>query len=292
MSGTSLHRFEALAQEDEVAAPLARLYAAALRSAADPAWESAVAIDFQVPPYGASRPPLLHERAIGVESARLTFVLEELARVVASQSVEGGQELWAAVTGGRLDAVALLAASIAHREVELERLAVQSGVPASLLTVVGQALALPVLVTCGRRARELVRQLEWRAGYCPVCGAWPALAELRGLERSRWLRCGRCASEWPYPHQECPFCGNADHHALRYLAEEGKQDTQRVEVCERCRGYLKTFSTITTWSLGDLLLQDLMTVELDLVALDREYQRPGPLGFPLDTRVVPRDREA
>lgn len=292
MSGTSLHRFEALAQEDEVAAPLARLYAAALRSAADPAWEGTVAIDLQAPPHDASRLPLLHERAIVIESARLAFLLEELARVVASQPIEGGHELWAAVAGGRLDAVGLLAASITHREVELERLAVQSGVPASQLTVVGQALALPVLGTCGRRARELVRQREWRAGYCPVCGSWPALAELRGLERSRWLRCGRCASEWPYPHQECPFCGNTDHHTLRYLAEEGKQDTQRVEVCERCRGYLKTFSTITAWSLGDLLLQDLMTVELDLVALDREYRRPGPLGFPLDARVVPRDREA
>lgn len=292
MSGTSLHRFEALAEEDAVSAPLARLYAAALRSAADPAWEVGVAIDFGALPYQTSRTPLLHERTIGVESARLAFVLEELARVIVSQSIEGGQELWAAVTGGRLDAVALLAASIAHREVELERLAVKASAPASLLTVVGQALALPVLGTCGRRARELVRQLEWRAGYCPVCGAWPALAELRGLERTRWLRCGRCASEWSYLHQECPFCGNADHHTLRYLAEEGKQDTQRVEVCERCRGYLKTFSTITAWSLGDLLLQDLMTVELDLVAIDREYRRPDPLGFRLDTRVVPRDREA
>ncbi|GBD16994.1 Protein FdhE [bacterium HR26] len=292
MSGTSLHRFEALAEEDAISAPLARLYAAALRSAADPAWEVGVAIDLEALPHGTSRAPLLHERAIGIESARLAFLLEELARVVAAQSIEGGQELWDAVTGGRLDAVALLAASIAHREIEFERLAVQASVPASLLTVVGQALALPVLGACWRRARDLVRQLEWRDGYCPVCGAWPALAELRGLERSRWLRCGRCASEWSYPHQKCPFCGNADHRTLRYLAEEGKQDTQRVEVCEACRGYLKTFSTITAWSLGDLLLQDLTTVELDLVALDREYRRPGPLGFRMDTRVVPRDREA
>ncbi len=292
MSGTTLQRFEALARDDAVSAPLARLYAAALRSAADPAWEVGVSIDFVALPHGTSRAPLLHERTIGVESARLAFLLDELARVVASHSIEGGQELRAAVTGGRLAAVALLAASIAHREVELERLAVQASVPSSLLTVAGQALALPVLGTCGRQARDLVRQLAWRAGYCPVCGAWPALAELRGLERSRWLRCGRCASEWSYPHQQCPFCDNADHRTLRYLAEEGKQDTQRVEVCERCRGYLKTFSTITAWSLGDLLLQDLMTVELDLVALDREYRRPGPLGFQLDTRVVPRDREA
>lgn len=185
MNRTSLQRFEALAEEDAVSAPLARLYAAALRSVADPAWEGAVAVEFAALPHGASQAPLLHECTIGVESARLAFLLEELTRVVAVQSIEGGPELWAAVTGGRLDAVALVGASIEHREVEIERLAVQASAPASLLTVVGQALSLPVLGTCGRRARELVRQLDWRAGYCPVCGAWPVLAELRGLERTR-----------------------------------------------------------------------------------------------------------
>jgi FdhE protein len=36
----------------------------------------------------------------------------------------------------------------------------------------------------------------------------------------------------------------------------------------------------------ELLLQDLETVELDLVALDRGYRRPEKSGFPLDALVV------
>jgi hypothetical protein len=42
----------------------------------------------------------------------------------------------------------------------------------------------------------------------------------------------------------------------------------------------------------ELLLSDLETVELDLVALDRGYHRPAERARPLETRVVARSSRA
>ena len=33
-------------------------------------------------------------------------------------------------------------------------------------------------------------------GYCPICGAWPLLGELRGVELSRFSRCAGCGAGW------------------------------------------------------------------------------------------------
>ena len=51
-------------------------------------------------------------------------------------------------------------------------------------------------------------------GYCPVCGAWPAFAEMRGIERSRYLRCGRCGGGWQAQCLSCSYCGMTDHEEL------------------------------------------------------------------------------
>ena len=32
----------------------------------------------------------------------------------------------------------------------------------------------------------------WQQGYCPICGGWPLLAELRGIELAQYLRCAAC----------------------------------------------------------------------------------------------------
>jgi FdhE protein len=58
-----------------------------------------------------------------------------------------------------------------------------------------------------------------------------------------------------------------------------------VETCSSCRGYLKSVATLQRIPPFELLLQDLETVELDLVALDRGYGRPEESGFPLEIRL-------
>ena len=56
-------------------------------------------------------------------------------------------------------------------------------------------LPVPFLQACNRRWASSISE-SWVEGYCPVCGSWPAFAEVRGIERSRYFRCGRCGGEW------------------------------------------------------------------------------------------------
>jgi FdhE protein len=86
----------------------------------------------------------------------------------------------------------------------------------------------------------------------------------------------------------CIYCSEREHERLGSLVLEDEGERLKVETCASCRGYLKSVATLQGIPAFELLLQDLETVELDLVALDRGYQRPQEIGFQLDARVVPR----
>jgi FdhE protein len=75
----------------------------------------------------------------------------------------------------------------------------------------------------------------------------------------------------------CSPCGEREHRKLGSLVPEAPGDRLQVDTCETCRGYLKSVATLLALEPFELLLQDLETVELDLVARKRGYRRPGPV---------------
>jgi FdhE protein len=80
---------------------------------------------------------------------------------------------------------------------------------------------------------------KWLFGHCPLCGASPALASLRGQGEKRALHCSLCETSWAYPRLRCPFCENLDLSDLSYFYAEG-EDGLRMDVCQRCGLRLKT----------------------------------------------------
>jgi FdhE protein len=121
-------------------------------------------------------------------------------------------------------------------------------------------------------AFDLWRDEErWLRNYCPTCGAAPAMAQLVGRDagRLRLLSCGCCRSRWRYRRTGCPFCERADDHRLAVLAVQG-EDGLRVDYCERCRGYLKTYDGEGSECV---LLADWTSLHLDLLARDRGLKR-------------------
>jgi FdhE protein len=125
---------------------------------------------------------------------------------------------------------------------------------------------------------------RWDRGYCPVCGAWPGLAELVGPERRRVLRCVRCAAGWSWALLLCPYCGNDDHRRLGMLLEE--RSPQRIDVCEVCHGYVKAITSYAAVSAARLVAEDVATADLDVVATGAGYRRPGDVD--VATAGVPR----
>lgn len=109
------------------------------------------------------------------------------------------------------------------------------------------------------------RQEEnWLRGYCPTCGAGPAMAQLVGIDpgRLRLLSCGCCTTRWRFQRTACPFCETGDGHKSAALAIEGEKSL-RIDYCEACRAYIKTY-------IGEgherLLLADWTSLHLDLIA--------------------------
>ena len=174
----------------------------------------------------------------------------------------------------------MLEAAIAQDAERIERAADAAGVDGGRLAVAAQLAATPILRACAAHLRERIPR-SWVKGYCPICGAWPATVELRGLERNRRLRCGRCASDWALPVLQCVFCNELRHDRLRSLLPEGDEQTRRIDACDSCKGYVKTFSTLQAMPPRTLATIDLATVELDIVAEERGYGRPSRLAFPV-----------
>jgi FdhE protein len=284
----TLARLDQLAQHDPTVAPLARLQAEALRASADAAWDEGV------PELTASRAedgvPLLHGQTLRVDLDRAQRLLVRLARLTGQ--TEAQRATARAVDAASFQHGALLQAIIVGDGETLERLAAECGAEPALLATLGQLAALPLLWACGRRAAPLVSESGWQHGYCPVCAAWPTLAELRGLERTRWLRCGRCGSGWSFHQATCPFCGVSDRRANGYLAPEQAREARRAMTCDACQRYLKTMTTFGAMPPAEIGLMDAQTIELDVAALEHGYGQPDGPGFPLSVSVELTERRS
>jgi FdhE protein len=112
---------------------------------------------------------------------------------------------------------------------------------------------------------------RWLRNYCPTCGEPPAMAQLVGKDpgRLRKLSCGRCKTRWRYRRTGCPFCDIQDEHRLAVVTVEGEGGL-RIDYCETCGGYLKTYDGEGSESV---LLADWTSLHLDLVARDRGLKR-------------------
>ncbi len=214
-------------------------------------------------------------------------------RLLALAARHGGPAATLAPAGrassSSLDACALLEAAIVADRARLDAIARASGADADALAAVAAVAAMPLLQACGRRWLSRVPG-AWDHGYCPICAAWPAFAEARGLERARRLRCARCGGDWWIEWLRCPHCGIRDHDRLGALVPEGLSERRKVETCGACRHYVKTLTTLTPTAPADVAVEDLATVELDVAALAHGYVAADGLGCAIAARVVPRRR--
>jgi FdhE protein len=153
------------------------------------------------------------------------------------------------------------------------------------VAVFGQLCALPLLLNAVQTLSPEASQ-TWQRGYCPVCGAWPALVEMRGIQRERRMRCGCCGSDWLLPVLRCAFCDEMNHQKLGLLLSEGNDQHIRVETCASCHGYLKSITTLGALPFTVLAMKDMSTVTFDLAARDRGYARPARPGWQLAVEVV------
>ena len=233
----------------------------------------------------AAGAPALHGATLGVEERRARAWIAALLDAAAAEARAEDGPL-AALDAARVDALALLAAGVTHDRDALGRLAAAAGVDADALGAVAQLAVVPLLAAARRRLAADV-SAGWMHGYCPVCGAWPTLAEMRGLERERRLRCGRCAADWRFPVLRCAFCDETEHERLAGLAPDGEGEIHRVDGCHTCGGYLKSVAALGALGEEQLAAEDIATLPLDLAAIERGFGRPEGAAHAAAVHVVP-----
>jgi len=156
----------------------------------------------------------------------------------------------------------------------LETIAKKSGQDKELLDWIGRELAKPFFQ---RYSRVISSEslAKWNRGRCPCCGGAARMARLEKETGRRYLWCDLCAVEWPFVRLQCPFCGNDDAEQLGNLEPEG-QETYRIAVCQKCKGYLRTVDErkLPEGVTANLPLEDIATLPLNFVAEREGYRLP------------------
>ena len=137
--------------------------------------------------------------------------------------------------------------------------------------LVGQTFA-PFLETYAERFREHIGNSARLGGCCPICGGEPLMGRLERESGKRVLGCYLCRTEWVFRRLECPFCGSSDQEKLRFFYDQ-ENPRYRVEVCDRCKTYLKTVDARERTKEIPLLVENLATLDLDLVAEQEGFRR-------------------
>lgn len=279
-----LRRLAQLGEQKPDLAELAATHAALLRAA----WHDVPALlPLALDPAHAALKlqagvPLLRGEALPLDATdlraryvRLCDALSGLAARDADPRRRSALGLREAVERGEFDVHALAIDVLAGDPGTVAVAAAQRDLDAELAATLLRWTLLPLLQQWTRETEPSQQATTWNRGYCPTCGAWPLLAEQRGIEQTRYLRCGLCASSWTINRVRCPFCDSRTPADLGYLYDETTEATQRVLTCERCHHYCKSVATLVPLSPPLLLVTDLATLHLDLIALDRAYMPPG-----------------
>ncbi|MBA4371803.1 MAG: hypothetical protein C0402_02950 [Thermodesulfovibrio sp.] len=223
--------------------------------------------------------PLLHDLSLEIDERevcslmmRLASALEETTGLNKIHAAEAGS-IRVALEGERLDVGSLLP-DIASGATEGIVSAAENLVldPDLLRSLLSDAME-PYLRQLCRQAAPLIEGVPWDSGQCPVCGAAATLAELQGNNQAKHLRCGTCGADWPFRRLQCLYCGNEDHNTLGLLYTEDQNERMKVEVCDRCHGYLKVITAFEATPVEMLPVEDLATLHLDYIAQDRGYSR-------------------
>ncbi|MEQ8173563.1 MAG: formate dehydrogenase accessory protein FdhE [Syntrophomonadaceae bacterium] len=114
-------------------------------------------------------------------------------------------------------------------------------------------------------------RFSWQfPNICPICGAKSSFSRLQPEDGQRLMFCDHCFAEWKVQYLACVYCGHDTPGEINYLKVDDDM-AYRVYVCEKCKGYLKTYDERSAGTPTDLFIANIETVYLDMLAQDRGY---------------------
>ena len=147
----------------------------------------------------------------------------------------------------------------------------------NFLDAVNETLTRKIFwATVDKLVPENLKRLErddWSENFCPICGRRPVMAQLKKFNegRARYLSCGGCGTLWHWRRTSCPYCGCDDLEKIHIFEFDGKL-TIRLDVCDECGAYLKTYGEEDA---ENIYLRDWATLHLDLLAEEKNLRKCG-----------------
>lgn len=130
-------------------------------------------------------------------------------------------------------------------------------------------LRKPFLIAKRRTKRQL-KHVD--PAKCPVCDQYISLTFI-DLANQRHMFCPLCGHKEEVMRVGCSYCLHKNPERITIMVDE---DGIRVELCELCRTYIKSFKDEVYRRYREPNLIDVMSLPLDVVAQERGFIRRSP----------------
>jgi FdhE protein len=224
--------------------------------------------------------PLVEKRTLALDIPSATRLFRRLCKILSKnkKTTRDAELITQAMRNKKIDLPELLKQAESENDEYITTLSKKLGVKEDVLSFLARNSIKPIYETYAKELKDYVDQERWWKGYCPICGSEPYIAELKnegGAEGARFLVCSSCNFEWRFNRVKCPFCENDNHEKLRYFFAEKEGRAYRVDVCEKCKRYIKTIDTNKLGIDFIPLLEDIGTLHLDILAQKEGYTKEG-----------------
>jgi len=172
-------------------------------------------------------------------AAALFRNLCDILQNAAGEMPESARAIAEALNEKKLDLHTLFQAFLKADEDFFQKIADELKIDKKALGFIAYNSVKPSLARCAEQLSTLLdKNLPWKKGYCPICGSPPILS-MFGSNGQRFFFCGFCWHKWATQRIYCPFCENTDHNTLHYFDIENEEE-HRVDICDKCKKYIKT----------------------------------------------------
>ncbi|NLW45022.1 MAG: formate dehydrogenase accessory protein FdhE [Syntrophomonadaceae bacterium] len=217
--------------------------------------------------------PVLETHGIDIDPDHYREAFLELTQLVMKER-EGIKESLQEIVKvfSEMDFIEVASRVINNDYQHFKNLAAEKGLAGELAYFLLDHALRPFLRCYALPYQEVVggEDFHWEMAVCPVCGFQVTFSRFRAEDGQRFLFCEHCFTEWPSRYLGCIYCGNAEPLTIKYLVVEG-DDAHQLFVCEKCKGYLKTFDERKGDAKRDLFIAGIETVYLDLIAEENGY---------------------
>lgn len=238
--------------------------------------------------------PALLGEPVPLPQHLLGLALRDFCERLTSGRTEQTARAIQAAFDGPLAPAAVISACFGRDQTQVRALAQHAGVAADVLWLIAELATAPLAHLLQRQVFDGVATAAdapladalgaWDRGFCPACGSWPALLEAH--EEGHTLRCSFCALGWALASYRCVYCSN-DSESFVTAKPDPDAPGRRIQFCGECGGYAKVLDLPRPTEFPLVAIEDLASLDLDLLAIERQYRRPA---LPTITRSRPVGR--